>query len=204
MDPRNAQIIKMLRTPKTYRELSDEIGVGYHTVRQYVKSLIDLGFIEEMPWPKSGTNQKQFRSNVSNPDKEFTVEGCSIFELGKRKKTASGLVESDLEAFHFLVDLPFVALSAPMLEYMAHKYPSEYFVASSPSSALVAEKLAELHEQLVAFTKLVEQLIAVGTWDPTHPEFNKTLFHTEPEKINWENVKKAYVRLQEIDNERGW
>lgn len=205
MDSRTASLLKLLRTPKTYQELSDEVGVGYYTVRQHVQSLIDLGFVEEMPWPKPGTNQKTFRSCVHNAEKEFTEEGCSTFKyVDDKYHTALDLLSMDSSILQALMALPHLALSAPMWEYRASTHPSEAFTNTQIPSNKIVDKLVDLRTLLIKLQDFVEQLIAVGTWDPADPELNKILFHKNPDKINWDEIKAVYSRLGHLAAERNW
>jgi len=199
MDSRTAQILSALRTPKTYQELADKFGAGYYTVREQVQTLVDMGFVEEMPWRRNGTKQKQFRATVSNPDKQFTPEGVAVLEFFSDTLTPIGVInqfhdQGSMELLRNIISLPLLALSAPMVEYreaiMQGGVPG-----SSPTSDQVLEKLAVVHDRLLRLLSLVEQLMALGVWDHKHPENNTILFHDKPEKFNWEKITTSYSHL---------
>lgn len=198
MDARTAQILNSLRTPKTYQDLSKEFDVGYYTIREHVQTLCDLGFVEEMPWPKQGTKQKQFRANAYNPENQFSPEGCAVFSLFGNSMTAMQIISSEYEhIFHDAITAIFTSLSAPMTEVI-----KDASMVGAPHSSVVQDKLLVVLEGIKELVSLTEQLIHSGVWGD--PEAARILFDRPVENMNIEKILEVKARLFQLASDRGW
>lgn len=198
MDSRKTAILKHCRSPKTYQELSEELDIGYHAVWNLVQELVDASVLEEMPFNRRGTRQKQFRTRAFNPETFFTPETCLLFKIYNGEYNALQVINSkELEdLYHMVITIVFTALSAPMTEVLKGD------MAGAPHSSVVEPKLMSAHALLSDLLTFLEQLIHCGVWDDQTSA--KALFHTLPENINTEPILQAKARLFQIANERGW
>jgi len=199
MDPRKSLILKSCRTPKTYEELAEELDAGYYTVRTIVQQLIEAGVLDETPFCRRGTRQKQFVTRAYSKDKIYTKETCAVFNYLKKEWTAMELISSPLERTigKMVIDIVFSALSAPMDEVITD--PS---MVGAPHSSVVETRLMACRELLGELLSLTEQMIHSGVWGDR--EAAKILFDVPPETINTTKILEAKARLFEIANERGW
>lgn len=199
MDQRKAIILKSCRTPKTYEELSEELDTGYFAVRNLVQELIDAKVLEETPFNRRGTRQKQFRTRAFNQDTLFTRDTCAIFNFLGEDHTALQLLNSheNEDAIKTAVTILFTCLSAPMTEVI-----KDANMVGAPHSSVVETKLLAVQHVLEELLSLTEQLIHSGVWGDA--EAAKILFDKPVENTNTEIIFEAKARLFAIATERGW
>jgi len=199
MDARKSLILKYCRTPRTYEELSELLDAGYHAVRNIVQELIDSGVLEETPFCRRGTRQKQFVTKAYSADDLFSRETCLVFDVFQEERTAMEILANTAaeDLMHQLVTVVFTSLSAPMSEVI--KDPG---TLGAPHSSVVHERLIAAHNIIEQFLSLIEQMIHSGVWNDR--EAARILFDKPVENINQEIIFQAKARLFAIANERGW
>lgn len=164
-----------------------------------MQELIDAGVLEETPFCRRGTRQKQFKTTAYSEETLFTRQGCQEFAIGKEYYTAFDILtkSGDIEAkAHKSIEILFTALSAPMTEVIKGE------MAGYPHSSLVAERLPVVRTYLEVCLDLCERMIWADGWDDV--EGAKTLFHTPPDNINAEKILEAKARLFKLADEGGW
>lgn len=66
LTPRMQLLLTKLETPRSITDLSEELNVGYYTVRNEVKNLVDHGFATELPFRRE--KEKLYQTVWDNPE----------------------------------------------------------------------------------------------------------------------------------------
>lgn len=199
MDQKKLTILKHCRSPKTYEELATLLDAGYYSVRGVVQELIAAGVVEELPFCRRGTRQKQFQTKAFSEADMYTREGCAEIPLNGKQYTAYEIIAGSDGArkdLHDAIEILFSSLSAPLSEVISGE------LAGFPHSSVVAERLPGVRHLLVIALDLCEYLIYADCWGDEAAA--RTLFHVPPEKMNKEVVLKVKARLNAVAEERGW
>lgn len=153
---REANILELLKTPSTIKDLSNILSLSYHAVRRHIKELELKGFVKQAPWPKDGSTV-YILSRINEQSNAVTVRfGKKVCRIADIPEVCSSSPK--------LNDLGRI-LNALICHYMESlERQTRSFPTGRPNSSEIRSALLELRRSAIAVAELTDQLLNLPIW----------------------------------------